>query len=110
MNTETGNGFEELMTPLGVSRMLGALPAQNDLPTQQRLKLSGGEDVRMDKVMAIQTALASGSYDVPARAVAEKMLDAMLTLERERLQRERRRRPRAGHRGLMRRTRSNDGF
>ena len=98
------------MTPLGVSRMLGALPAKNDLPTQQRLKLSGGDDVRMDKVAAIQAALASGSYDVPARALAEKMLTAMLTLERERLQRERRRRPRTGHRGLMRRIRSSGGF
>lgn len=35
-------------------------------------------DVRMDKVAAIQQALASGSYNVPASAVAGKMIDQML--------------------------------
>jgi negative regulator of flagellin synthesis FlgM len=35
-------------------------------------------DVRMEKVAEIQQALASGSYDVPAAAVAGKMIDQML--------------------------------
>jgi negative regulator of flagellin synthesis FlgM len=35
-------------------------------------------DVRMDKVAEIQQALASGSYNVPASAVAGKMIDQML--------------------------------
>jgi negative regulator of flagellin synthesis FlgM len=35
-------------------------------------------DVRMDKVAEIQQALASGSYNVPASAVAGKMIDRML--------------------------------
>lgn len=35
-------------------------------------------DVRMDKVASIQAALASGTYNVPASAVASKMVDAML--------------------------------
>src|SRR5487761_2536497 len=34
--------------------------------------------VRMDKVSGIQAALAAGSYNVPASAVASKMVDAML--------------------------------
>ena len=34
--------------------------------------------VRSDKVAAIQQALASGTYNVPASAVAGKMIDAML--------------------------------
>jgi negative regulator of flagellin synthesis FlgM len=34
--------------------------------------------VRTDKVASIQAALAAGSYDVPASAVASKMVDAML--------------------------------
>ena len=34
--------------------------------------------VRMDKVTAIQQALASGTYNVPATAVAGKVIDAML--------------------------------
>jgi negative regulator of flagellin synthesis FlgM len=35
-------------------------------------------DVRMDKVASIQSALASGTYNVPASAVASKMVDVML--------------------------------
>ena len=35
-------------------------------------------DVRMDKVASIQAALASGTYNVPASAVASKMVDVML--------------------------------
>jgi negative regulator of flagellin synthesis FlgM len=35
-------------------------------------------DVRMDKVAEVQAALASGTYDVPAAAVAGKMIDQML--------------------------------
>jgi len=38
-----------------------------------------GEDgVRADKVASIQASLAAGTYDVPAAAVATKVLDAML--------------------------------
>jgi negative regulator of flagellin synthesis FlgM len=35
-------------------------------------------DIRMDKVSSIQSALASGTYNVPPSAVASKMVDAML--------------------------------
>jgi anti-sigma28 factor (negative regulator of flagellin synthesis) len=34
--------------------------------------------VRTDKVAGIQAALAAGSYNVPASAVASKMVDSML--------------------------------
>jgi flagellar biosynthesis anti-sigma factor FlgM len=34
--------------------------------------------VRMDKVTAVQQALADGSYSVPSSAVAGKMIDHML--------------------------------
>lgn len=34
--------------------------------------------VRMDKVASIQAALASGTYSVPASAVASRMVDAMI--------------------------------
>jgi len=34
--------------------------------------------VRKDKVSSVQSALAAGSYSVPASAVASKMVDAML--------------------------------
>ena len=35
-------------------------------------------EVRMDKVASVQAALASGAYQVPASAVASRMVDAML--------------------------------
>jgi len=39
---------------------------------------ASGDGVRMDKVAGIQAALAAGTYDVPASAVASKVVDAML--------------------------------
>lgn len=39
---------------------------------------AGDDGVRMEKVTAIQSALESGAYSVPASAVASKMVDAML--------------------------------
>jgi negative regulator of flagellin synthesis FlgM len=38
----------------------------------------GDSDVRTDKVAAVQSALAAGTYNVPASAVASKLVDAML--------------------------------
>ena len=37
-----------------------------------------GEGVRTEKVAAVQAALAAGTYDVPASAVANKLVDVML--------------------------------
>jgi negative regulator of flagellin synthesis FlgM len=37
--------------------------------------------VRTDKVAAVQSALAAGTYNVPSSAVASKMVDAMLGSE-----------------------------
>ncbi len=39
---------------------------------------SPDSDVRMDKVKQIQQALAAGTYNVPATAVADKMISQML--------------------------------
>jgi negative regulator of flagellin synthesis FlgM len=39
---------------------------------------SASDGVRMDKVAAVQAALAAGTYSVPASSVATKMVDAML--------------------------------
>jgi flagellar biosynthesis anti-sigma factor FlgM len=37
------------------------------------------DSVRADKVSAVQSALAAGTYNVPASAVASKIVDAMLS-------------------------------
>jgi flagellar biosynthesis anti-sigma factor FlgM len=34
--------------------------------------------VRMDKVVSIQSALAAGTYNIPASAVASRLVDSML--------------------------------
>ena len=42
------------------------------------VSLTAGEDgVRPEKVAGVQAALAAGTYNVPASAVASKMVDAM---------------------------------
>ena len=39
---------------------------------------ASGEGVRADKVAAVQAAIAAGTYNVPATAVASRMIDSML--------------------------------
>jgi negative regulator of flagellin synthesis FlgM len=39
---------------------------------------ASGESVRTDKVAAVQAALAAGTYNVTAAAVASKVVDSML--------------------------------
>lgn len=39
---------------------------------------AGDSTVRIDKVAGIQAALAAGSYNVPAGAIASKLVDSML--------------------------------
>ena len=39
---------------------------------------SDDASVRMDKVASIQSALAAGTYNVPASAVASRLVDSML--------------------------------
>ncbi len=43
---------------------------------------ASGEGVRAEKVAEVQSALAAGTYNVPASAVATKMVDAMLSGDR----------------------------
>lgn len=38
----------------------------------------GGSDVRMEKVQALQQAIASGSYQVSSGEVAGKLIDSMM--------------------------------
>lgn len=70
-------------TPVRNGATAGTAAAAADHATlsqaaSQAAQTSAGDDVRMDKVTAIQAALASGTYSVPATAVASRMVDAML--------------------------------
>ena len=61
----------------------GASASDGDLATlssagSQVSEAAAGDGVRMDKVASIQAALASGTYNVPASAVASKVIDSML--------------------------------
>lgn len=44
----------------------------------EALRATGEADVRMEKVAAVQAALAAGAYSVPASEVASKVIDSML--------------------------------
>ncbi len=39
---------------------------------------AGADDVRYEKVAAIQAAITGGTYSVPASAVADKLMDSMI--------------------------------
>jgi negative regulator of flagellin synthesis FlgM len=61
----------------GASELSGDLATLSSAGSEVSLD-SAGDGVRMDKVAAVQAALAAGTYSVPASAVAAKMVDAML--------------------------------
>lgn len=56
----------------------GADRATLSQAASEAAQASPGEDVRSEKVAAIQAAIASGTYSVSPMAVASRMVDAML--------------------------------
>lgn len=92
---EIRNGLEGLKSLLGVNgapapatqgkagsvAQGGAFSADHatlSSAASQMAQAAGEDGVRMEKVAAVQAALASGTYSVPASAVASKLVDAML--------------------------------
>ena len=89
-------GFDGLRSLLGVTQTSpsapqpakgGAAKESGPLSSDSATLSSAGSEVaqtatdggaRMDKVSSIQAALAAGTYNVPASAVASRMVDAML--------------------------------
>jgi negative regulator of flagellin synthesis FlgM len=62
----------------GAGSALGADRATLSSAASGMAQSAGDDGVRMDKVAAVQAALANGSYNVPASAVASKLVDSML--------------------------------
>jgi negative regulator of flagellin synthesis FlgM len=89
------NSLEGLKTLLGVTPP-GAAPQRNTSTATSGANAAGSDratfssagsqvsqasaepDVRLDKVASIQAALAAGTYNVPASAVASRLVGAML--------------------------------
>jgi negative regulator of flagellin synthesis FlgM len=70
-------------TTAGAATQAGASALASDRATLSsagsEVSLSHSEpDVRTDKVAAVQAAIASGNYDVPAGQVASSLIDSML--------------------------------
>ena len=61
--------------PSGLGSDLATLSSAGSQVSQA----AANDGVRLDKVAAIQAALAAGTYSVPASAVASKVIDAMIT-------------------------------
>jgi flagellar biosynthesis anti-sigma factor FlgM len=62
----------------GSSSALGTDHATLSSAASEIAQSAGEDGVRMEKVTAIQAALADGTYSVPASDVASKVLDSML--------------------------------
>lgn len=92
---DMSSSLEGLRSLLGVNTTApAATPARTNTPAQENTPFSdlatlssagsqvsasaSGDGVRMDKVASIQAALASGTYNVPASAVASRVIDSML--------------------------------
>jgi flagellar biosynthesis anti-sigma factor FlgM len=73
--------------PASSPRSSGQITEGNSLASDRATLSSAGSEVaqtasdsgvRMEKVASVRAALDAGSYDVPASAVASKVVDAML--------------------------------
>ncbi len=58
---------------------LGSDRATLSSAASEIMETAGQDGVRMETVATIQAALAAGTYNVPASAVASKLVDAMLS-------------------------------
>ena len=93
---ELRNGIDGLKALLGVSAantlqsrqmQRNSSPETGNLASDQArvsdagsevLRTASDEGVRMDKVTAVQAALAAGTYNVPASDVAAKVIGSMI--------------------------------
>jgi negative regulator of flagellin synthesis FlgM len=82
MRMDIRNSLDSLRSLLGTTpATTSALGADQATLSNagSEVSLSAGTDgVRAEKVAAVQAALAAGTYDVSASAVASKLVDAMI--------------------------------
>lgn len=111
MNIDGPDDFDKMMALLAMSDALTETPSKSEAGDTGvfDIPLAGPDAagcqsvaVRLDKVALVRAALLAGTYRVSAQAVAGKMLDAMFAIQRKRVSKDRRQRPRVGHRGVMR--------
>ena len=62
----------------GLKTLLGVPPTTLSSAGTEVAQTASESEVRMDKVASVHAALAAGTYNVPASAVAGKVVDAML--------------------------------
>jgi hypothetical protein len=93
-------GLKALWSAKRLAPAAPAAKAEGQVPAADSEIARGTADgsIRMEKVAPVQAALAAGTYSVPARAVAAKMVDAMLAGEQMRMRNKHRRRPAADRR------------
>jgi negative regulator of flagellin synthesis FlgM len=60
------------------SSAIGSDSATVSSAASEVAQTASADGVRTDKVASVQAALAAGTYNVPASAVASKLVDAML--------------------------------
>lgn len=60
------------------SASLGADHATLSSAASGAAQIASSDEVRMDKVDGVKSAIEAGTYNVPAAAVASKMVDSML--------------------------------
>jgi flagellar biosynthesis anti-sigma factor FlgM len=93
---DISNSFDGLRSMLGInnsaaasagaksstasgSSSLGSDSATLSSAASEVSQTASADGVRMDKVSSIQAMLAAGTYNVPASAVASRVVDAMLS-------------------------------
>lgn len=76
-STDAAAGQAKSQSAAG-SSALGSDHATLSSAASEMAQAAGDDGVRMEKVTAVQAALAAGTYSVPASAIASKVVDSML--------------------------------
>ncbi|HEY6490675.1 MAG TPA: flagellar biosynthesis anti-sigma factor FlgM [Terracidiphilus sp.] len=76
--TPTGGQRAKSESPEGIGSLAGDRATLSSAGSGVS-QAAAAPDTRLEKVAAVQAALAAGTYQVPAAAVAQKVVDSMLS-------------------------------